>query len=246
MLRELYRRGQSAFLLTFPVPQEGSYDLSTVNEAELKCIATEDINQARFAQLVTSFAQRYGPRKRPGSASMTAEEMLFELKGDKLGMTLDEFKQKYERSGEGGVRLPLCSDTAWGTNKASLRSEPWHQKAGIVTARTDLPAEDNSPTIAGVKTELLLYQFVDGKLFRIAGLLPTDKFHLFSEAAINKYGPVTRDTQKPRQLVWENPMAWVSLTRGSVHPPEPSVLELVHRELQKLADSRMPSGASDF
>jgi hypothetical protein len=246
MLRELYRRGQSAFLLTFPVPQEGVYDLSTVNEADLKCIATEDINQARFAQLVVSFAQRYGPRKRSGSAAMTAEEMLFELKGDKLGMALDVFKQKYERSGEGGTRLPLCSDTAWGANKASLHSEAWHQKAGIVTARIDLPAEDNSPTVAGVKSERLLYQFVDGKLFRIAAWLPTDKFHVFSEAAIGKYGPVSRETQKPRQLIWENPLALVALTRGSVHPPEPSVLELVHRELQKLADSRTPSGAADF
>ena len=37
-------------------------------------------------------------------------------------MSLDEFKEKYARSGEGGHKLPLCSDTAWGANKASLHS----------------------------------------------------------------------------------------------------------------------------
>ncbi len=161
-------------------------------------------------------------------------------------MALEEFKGKYNRSGEGGQRLPLCSDTAWGANKASLHTEPWHQQAGIIHARIDLPSENNSPTVAGVKTELLLYQFVDGKLFRIAAFLPTDQFHVVSEAAIKKYGPVTRESLKPRQLVWENPLASVILTRGSVHPREPSVLELVHKQLDDLAASRPPSAAADI
>jgi hypothetical protein len=246
MLRELFRRGQSAMLLSFPLPADGSYDLTKTPEADLKCIATEDINQPRFAQLVASFTQRYGPRKKSPTASQSLDDLLFELKGDRLGMSLDEFRLKYERNGEGGVRLPLCSDTAWGVNKASLRSEPWHQKAGIIHARIDMPTEDNSPTVAGVKTELLLYQFVDGKLFRIVALLPTDKFHLFTEAAIKKFGPVTRENQKPRELVWENPVAWISLTRGQVHPPEPSVLELVHRQLHHVASSRTPTSTADI
>jgi hypothetical protein len=161
-------------------------------------------------------------------------------------MSLDDFKQKYGRQVEGGHKLPLCSDTAFGANKASLHSEPWHRQAGIIHARVDLPAEDNSPTVAGIKTELLLYQFVDGKLFRIAAFFPTDQFHVVSEAALTKFGPVTRDTQKPRQLLWENPLAWIALTRGSVHPRESSVLELVHRELQEIASSRTPTGVADI
>jgi hypothetical protein len=247
MVRELFRRQLSAILLVFPTPEHGSYDLAEVNDAELKCIATEDINQTRFAQLVTSFAKRFGPRKKGQLQSgPTTEAVLYELKGDCLGMSLEDFKQKYHRQVEGGYKLPLCSDTAFGANKASLHSEPWHRDAGIIHARVDLPAEDNSPTVAGVKTELLLYQFVDGKLFRIAAFLPTDQFHMVSEAAIKKYGPVTRETQKPRQLVWENPLAWVALTRGSVHPRESSVLELVHRELQHVASSRTPTGVADI
>jgi hypothetical protein len=101
--------------------------------------------------------------------------------------------------------------------------------------------------VAGVKTELLLYQFIDGKLFRIAASFATDQFHVVSEAALKKYGDPSNDTHKPRrQLVWENPIAWVSLTRGTIHPRESSVLELVHRQLSDLASSRTPSAAADI
>jgi hypothetical protein len=252
MVRELHRRQHSAILLIFQPSEDGNYDLSNVPDAELKCIATEDINQARFAQVVEGFAKRFAPRKKNPSAGSSViggpvpGEQLYELKGDRLGISLEEFKGKYNRSGEGGQRLPICSDTAWGANKASLESETWHQAAKIIHARTDLPTENNSPTVAGVKTELLLYHFIDGKLFRITAKLPTDQFHLVSEAAIKKYGPVTRETQKPRQLIWENPLASVVLTRGTVHPREPSVLELVHKQLDELAASRAPSASADI
>ena len=248
MVRELYRRQQSAMLLTFPTPADGIYDLANVTDVDLKCIATEDVNQARFAELVSSFAKRYGPRKKGGASgsSPSIEDLLYDIKGDRLTMSLDEFKQKYARSGEGGQKLPLCSDTAWGANKASLHPEPWHRQAGIVNARIDQPAEDNSPTVAGVKTELLLYQFIDGKLYRIAASLPTDQFHLVSEAAIKKYGPVTRENHKPRQLVWENPIASVILTRGNVHPREASILELVYKPLAEIAAARTPTGVADI
>jgi hypothetical protein len=256
MVRELHRRQHSAILLIFQPSEDGTYDLSNVPDAELKCIATEDINQSRFAQVVEGFAKRFAPRKKSQSAGSSVigssgggaapGDQFYELKGDRLGTSLEEFKGKYNRSGEGGQRLPICSDTAWGANKASLESEPWHQAAKIIHARIDLPTENNSPTVAGVKTELLLYHFIDGKLFRITAKLPTDQFHLVSEAAIKKYGSVTRETHKPRQLIWENPLATVILTRGTVHPREASVLELIHKQLDELASTRAPSAAADI
>jgi hypothetical protein len=247
MVRELHRRQQSAVMIIFQSPADGSYDLANVPDADLKCIATEDINQGRFAQIVASFAKRFAPRKKASvAATSPTEDQLYELKGDRLGMTIEEFRGKYNRGGEGGQRLPVCSDTAWGANKASLRCEPWHQAAKIIHARIDLPAEDNSPTIAGVKSELLLYHFIDGKLYRISAFLPTDQFHLVSEAAIKKYGPVTRESHKPRQLIWENSTATIVLSRGSVHPREPSILELIHKQLDELATSRAPSAAADI
>ncbi len=247
MVRELHRRQSSAVLLIFQPPADGSYDLTAVPDADLKCIATEDINQARFAQIVEGFTKRFGARRKAAPAApQPHDDPLFELKGDRLGMSFDEFRGKYNRSGEGGARLPISSDSAWGANKASLRSEAWHRAAGIIHARIDLPSEDNSPTVAGVKTDLLLYQFVDGKLYRITAFLPTDQFHVISEAAIKKYGPITRESHKPRELIWENSQASIILTRGSVHPREASILELIHKQLDQLAASRAPTAAADI
>src|SRR5215470_12844971 len=69
MVRELYRRQHSAVLLIFQPSEDGNYDLSNVADGDLKCIATEDINQARFSQVVAGFAKRFGPRQKNPSAS---------------------------------------------------------------------------------------------------------------------------------------------------------------------------------
>jgi hypothetical protein len=247
MVRELAARGESALLVLFRPSGDGAYDLAQVADGDLKCIVTDDINASRFGQLIGGIGKRFGPRKKGQPEPLSEAGQLYELKGDQLGMSLEAFKRKYARGEEGSrERLPLCSDEAWGTNRAALHTEPWHRQAGIVNARIDLPSEDNSPTVAGVATELLLYQFIDGQLFRIAAYFPTDQFHVVSEAAVTKYGPVTRETQSPRQLAWENPLSTVILNRGMVHPPEPSTLVLVHRQFAALAESRTPKGAGDI
>jgi hypothetical protein len=248
MIRELASRGQTAALFLFSPSPEGSYDLADVPDSDLKCIVTDDINAQKFAQFAASVSKRFGPRKKgsPSSGSM-AGQMLYELKGDRLGMSFDEFKQKYARESQGGrEKLPLSSDDAWGPNRAALHVEPWHKAAGIVHARIDLPAENDSPTVAGVKTELLLYHFIDNRLFRISAFFPTDQFHVVSDAAGTKYGLATKESQNPRQLLWENSLASVVLSRGMVHPPTPSTLVLIYKPLAELAESRAPKGAGDF
>ena len=124
----------------------------------------------------------------------------YELKGDPLGMKLADFKQKYARFTQDARQdLPICSDQPGYIGKADLHGEAWHRRAGIIHARVDIPLEDNSPTVAGVKTDLLLYQFVDGQLFRITALFATDLFHVVSEAVVQKYGPPTREIKQPRE-----------------------------------------------
>jgi hypothetical protein len=260
MVRELFDRRKSALLLVFEPGEDDSYDLADVPDNKLKCIATEDINQARFAALVESFGKRFAPRKPmqrpPGSASgdfgqsgigLSNADHLFEFKGDRLGMTLDAFKKKYARfTNDGRQDLPICSDQGWGGGRTDLHSEAWHRHAGIIHARIDNPAEDNSPTIAGLKTDLLLYHFVDGQLFRISAFFATDQFHVVSDAVLKKYGPPTRENKQPRALIWENLVALVDLTRGTVHPRTASTLNLVHKQLMVLAESRAPKGAADI
>ncbi|HEY4235216.1 MAG TPA: hypothetical protein VGM76_17425 [Lacipirellulaceae bacterium] len=264
MVRELFDRSKSALLLVFEPGDDESYDLADVPDNKLKCIATEDINQARFAALVASFSKRFAPRRLAAAtpASPQADfgqsdaqsgggpasgDPLFELKGDRLGMTLEEFKKRYARfTNDGRQDLPICSDQGWGGGRTDLHGEAWHRQAGIVHARIDNPSEDNSPTIAGLKTDLLLYHFVDGQLFRISAFFATDQFHVVSDAVLKKYGPPTREIRQPRELIWENDAAWVDLLRGSVHPRTASTLNLVHKQLLALAESRAPKGAADI
>lgn len=246
MVRELRRRNLSALLLLFRPTEEGSYDLADVPDANMKCIVTEDVNAKRFAQLVPSIPKRFGTRRGAPVTRSVAPDEPYELKGDRLGMSLAEFKQKYARfTSDGRQDLPICSDQSFG-GRADLHSQAWHRPAGIVHARVDLPEEENSPTVAGVKTDLLLYHFVDEKLFRISAFFPTDEFHLVSEAVAQKYGPASHETKQPRELVWENPLSLIVLSRGTVHPRTASAMHVIHKELMAAAESRTPTGAEDI
>jgi hypothetical protein len=262
MIRELHERRKSALLLIFEPSAEGSYDLADVPDAKLKCVATDDVNQARFAQLVASFEKRFtakrqaakppAPAAEPsmvGRLSGTAQgpDEPYELKGDPLGMSLADFKQKYARfTPDGRQDLPICSDMPGYIGKADLHGEAWHRRAGIIHARVDNPLEDNSPTVAGVKSDLFLYQFVDGQLFRISAWFATDLFHVVSDAVVQKYGPPAHETKQPRELVWENNVAQIVLTRGTVHPRTYSSLHLVHKQLLASVVSRAPKASDDI
>ena len=93
-----------------------------------------------------------------------------------------------------------------------------------------------------MKTDLFLYQFVDGHLFRISAWFATDLFHLVSEAVLQKYGPPTHEIKQPRELVWENNVSQIILTRGTVHPRTYSTLHLVHKQQLATVESRTPEG----
>ncbi|MGD9633320.1 MAG: hypothetical protein AB7G28_09345 [Pirellulales bacterium] len=304
MIRELHERRKSAVLLIFEPSAEGSYDLADVADNKIKCIATEDIQQPQFVQIISSLGPRFlAPRKaptkpatpstissgsvqtgsspsgstpggstatgwtssaappaappavRPPESSMVGRlsgvaqgpDEPFEIKGDPLGMTMAEFKQKYARfTPDGRQDLPICSDMPGYIGKADLHGEAWHRRAGIVHARVDNPLEENSPTVAGVKTDLFLYQFIDGKLFRISAWFATDLFHLVSEAVLQKYGKPASESKQPRELTWDNNVSKIVLTRGTVHPRTYSSLHMVHKELVALAESRAPKASDDI
>jgi len=127
-----------------------------------------------------------------------------------------------------------------------LWSEPWHLAAGLVNGRVDLPSEGNSPTIAGVKTELVLYHFVDGRLFRITVLFDTEAIHLIREAIVTKHGLPTSETKEPVEIAWQNAVSTIRLVRGMMRPKKASMLVLMHHELQKSAEGRMPRRVDDI
>lgn len=125
----------------------------------------------------------------------------FDLKGDRLGMTLEEFKAKYRRKVEGhNESAPFSSETLPRQEIVSLLTEPWHTDAGIVNCSITFPFESytgNAPTIAEVKAELLVHHFVDGKLYKITAWFPHDGYAQVQEGLIAKHGnPKMRETNE--------------------------------------------------
>jgi hypothetical protein len=247
MVEELFRRQKSAVLAFVNMTASGASRSGFLDETRLKCVTTDDIDQDQLEQVFDRLAQLTAKKRveRLGVEVDDAED-LFELKGDRLGMKLEDFKAKYARkSAVSGRDLPWSSDQNPSVVSTDLCSQRWHHAAGIVHARIDDPQEMNSPTIAGVPTDLLLYQFIDGKLFQITALFGTEGFHMAHEALGEKYGPPVSETHQPRQLVWWTMSATIELTFGKIRPREPSVLNFYHDALLRLARSRQPDSALD-
>jgi hypothetical protein len=246
MMAEIARRKKSAVLVVFETPTDGDYEISRSPAANVRCYRTADINDAQVMVVLGELGQMtQGQRNQKGGIGLRPDALPYELKGDRLGMTLADFKSKYART-VGGMKMPYCSDMAPGQANAALRSEPWHAAAGIVHGRVDLPSESNSPTVAGVKSELLLYHFVDGQLFRMTALFDTEAFHLVRDALEQKQGDPTTEIKDPLELAWANGVSTIRLVRGTMRPKKFSSLHFIHDELQRLAESRLPQRDSDL
>ena len=215
-MAEIHRRKKSAVVVVFETPSSHSYDLSGQPDANVRCYRTDDMSDAQLMQVLEHVGRMsQGVRNQKGGIVLNpdAEVLPFELKGDRLGMTLEEFKVKHARK-IGSIAMPYCSDLTPGQGNPTLWTEPWHTAAGLVTGRLDLPSENASPTIAGVRTELVLYQFVDGRLFQISELFDTEAFHLLREALAVKHGPPTNEIKDPLEVSWQNAVSKIRLVCG--------------------------------
>lgn len=190
-----------------------------------------------------------------------AEAQPFDLKGDQLGMSLGEFKEKYNRVVKGSVTpAPFCSSDRPGSDISTLLSESWFDKAGVVTCRTNFPFEERehsgeAPTVAGVPTQILIYHFVDGRLFRITAWFEHENVQQVRAALIAKYGEAGRATPvevqnrfgakfKGTDFEWKRSGTSLELVEyfGSL---ETSSLVFVHDQLDALAESRRPGASTD-
>lgn len=183
-----------------------------------------------------------------------SDEEPFDLKGDRLGMSLDEFKAKYTRKVQGhNQSAPFCSDTQPQKEIVTLLSKPWHTQAGIVNCSIAFPFEyirGDAPTIAEVKTKLLVHHFLDGKLYRITVWFPHHGYTKGKGGLIAKHGaPKQQQTNEYQNrlgarftgesLVWENTMSTIMLTErfGDL---DTSSLIIEHGELAAIVQARTP------
>lgn len=247
MVEELWKRNLTALLVYFNPPASGSFTLSDLRDANVRCVRSADMDERQLCETFETLGKFSQSKQRSGIALTTgATDQPYDFKGDRLGIELAEFRARHARQVPGCSQpLPWCSDESSGQRIPELLAEPWHAAAGIVHARVELPFEP-SPTIAGVPTQRLLYQFVDKKLFRVSAVFENDHFPAVCEGMIAKHGPATSERQRPRQLVWENEVSTIVLTLGSIRPKKPSTLHIAHKQLSEVADSRQPSRGVDL
>jgi len=248
MVNELHRRRKSAILALYDSPEATEYKLSELPNTKVDCLGTEDMDVKQLRQVLEDLAKLANSESAGGMGIETKDQdQLYELKGDQLGMTLDEFKSKYARQvGNLPHPMPWCSDSAPGRVLADLYTETWHAQAGIVHGRIDLPSESDSPTIGGVETERILYQFVDGQLFRITAFFDTEQFHVIRECIIKKYGQIQQETNRPTELTWGNRRSTIKLIRGNVRPKRASMLHFIYDELMQVANQKKPNQEDDL
>ena len=248
ILVEIQRRKKSAVMVVFETPPDGSYAISRQADANVRCYRTAEMSDGQLMEVLGQLSRMsQGVQNQKGGLGLQPEgqPLPYELKGDRLGMSLTEFKEKYGRK-LAGMTLPYCSDACPGQANPTLWSEPWHVSAGLINGRVDLPSENNPPTIAGVRTELFLYHFVDQKLFRMTVLFDTEAFHLIHNALVQKQGPPTRENKERMEMTWENGMSTIKLTRGAIRPKKASTLIFIHNQLQKSAEGRAPQRSTDL
>lgn len=252
MVLELRRRRQRAILTLLDgtgqtTPQSSDLSSSPLGSAPVS-LGADQIDPELLVELygkLRESAERQVVAK--GVEESEDDEEVFDLKGNKLGMSLADFKAKHARRVPGlDQPLPWCSDEAPGQRIGDLFAEPWHFDAGIVHARTEHPSEETSPTIAGVDADLILYQFIDGQLFQITAFFPNDGYHLVAEALSSKFGKPLKESLTPRKKHWWSMSSSIDLSFGAIDPPQPAMVSFYHDRLRKLAGQRTPGRSDDL
>jgi len=126
MVEELSRRKRSAVLVVFETPGSESYELHKQSNANVRCYRTADMSDRQLMQALQGLGQMtQGKRTNKGGIGLGArgEPEPFELKGDRLGIHLDDFKAKYARQLGAGMSAPFCSDSFPGQALQALHAE---------------------------------------------------------------------------------------------------------------------------
>ncbi len=186
----------------------------------------------------------------------------YDLKGDRLGMMLDDFKAKYHRQVPEAFHevIPWCSDFRPARDREldpniSLFEETWHPKAGIINARISFPLEDmrtskHSPTLAGVAVTNHCYSFIDGELYSIMLIFPQSGFDDVLDAMVATYGKPKSfknnlvqnrmgATFSNTECIWDNGVSTIKLEErfGDL---DTSWVVFRHTALSETAESRRP------
>jgi hypothetical protein len=185
---------------------------------------------------------------------LPVERRPFDIKGDRLGMSLAAFKRKYYRDlGPNKPPAPQCSDSRPDKDNPMLFYKAEMANAGIVAASTTYPHEafeskPIKPTIAGVDADAFIYKFTDGKLYEISISFGQKGFQQVKKALTAKFGePIDRESDFYQVLVgghsggdtiaWSNEVSTIVLWErtGDLTP----LMLVTHKQLAAEAENKL-------
>lgn len=195
-----------------------------------------------------------------GAASADSEP--FSFKSDTLGDSLETFKERHHEVVGDTIKrtMPACSDEPH--HPAMLLTQDWYEEAGLINCRLHLPFHYTRdgvprPTVGGIDTEMLLYRFVDGQLFKIMAIIGRDKFGELRGAVNQRYGePSAQEAVQYSNLFgaefdgvvehWCREQTCLSLVERFAGNDQ-SALIYFHKDLVEIADAKDGSSdSSDF
>lgn len=251
MLEELANRNRGAILISFD--WDDAIDFEDLTGAKFGIEFSDDMAESDMRSVLMSLGAAMlrqshtdaGPEP-VAAPPPTPDPQPYDLKGDHLGMHLNEFKRKHHRVIQGhNETAPWCSDTRPGEEMESLLSKTYYAEAGLINCRLDFPFEriqgNPPPTVAGVETQLLIYEFVDQQLFRIIALYSNDDFDTVCEALLAKYGTPTQE-EDAKFFLWSNGVSTIAFKKGRLKRDQ-ATLFFIHDQLADLAESRRPGPA---
>jgi hypothetical protein len=175
------------------------------------------------------------------SAQIVIKPARIDFKGDKLGMSLAEFKAKHPMSGS-------CADEE---NVLVPKSDNATEKVAHGIIECTAPA-----TIVNRDAKSTLYKFLDGKLYSILIGFPHDGFNEAMATAQEKYGAQTAGTTEQYQNYFGAKFSGRSsiwIRRGDVvflkeymDNLETSAMVMIDPADAKIADARLTKKKKDF
>lgn len=170
-------------------------------------------------------------------ASGAAHGQGYTFKGNRLGMTLDEFRQKnlsgyeyYTRDGSivkagtrGSIKIakPICTDSEYFTGDPTLAAK---------LASDEVVCPDESPEFAGLDYANLRYRFYKGKLYEVEAFFNSSGYEKVKNSFVAKYGPVSTTSKQDfhndqgahwqgEASTWRNGSQSIVLTEGPDNGP---------------------------
>ncbi len=168
----------------------------------------------------------------------------YDLKGDRLGMSLEDFKAKYRHSVRGDPReAPFCEDKGNGLTECQIYF-PFEKAEGKA-----------AETIANVPADLM-FEFVDGKLWGISAVFKQTDFETVKKGFTEKFGDPKSSESRMYQnafgatfsgqiLGWNNGTSTILLVERNRNLNTSSV-QMEHTDLAAIANGRRPKPKPDM